>query len=96
MATNKTHWKPIGIQHDVTAAEYSSGIVRLLVPGTAPATGSTTDDFMFTTQIKTSANLIKTDFNVMYDVNSGQVYIQDGTDSLATSDEITVIGMFYT
>jgi len=96
MATEKTFWKPIGIKHDVTAAEASSGIVRILVPGTAPASGSPTDDFLFTTEIKTTANLVKTDFTQIYDVNSGTVYIEDGSDSLVAADKISVVGMYYT
>jgi len=96
MATNKTFWKPIGIKHDVTAAEAGSGVVRILVPGTAPASGSPTDDFIFTTQIKTTANLVKTDFGQLYDVNSGTIYIEDGVDALVEADVIEVIGMYYT
>lgn len=94
MATEKTFWRPIGIKHDVTAAEASSGVVLILVPGTAPS--SATDDFLYTTEIKTSANVVKSDFIQMYDVNSGTVYIENGTDSLAENDVISIIGMYYT
>ncbi len=94
MTTERTFWKPLGIHHTVLAAEASSGIARVLVLNSVP--GEATDEYVFVSQVKTSADLIKSDFTARYNVNSGTVDVVDGSDSLVTGDQISIVGMFYT
>ena len=94
MAKERTFWKPMGIHYTVNAAESGSGIARILVLGSVPT--AATDEFVYTTEIKTTANLKKSLFTSNYNVNSGTVDITDGVDSLVAEDQISIIGMFYT
>jgi len=94
MATERSFWKPMGIHHTVNSGEAGSGMARVLILNSAPS--AATDEFVFVTQVKTSADLIKSDFTANYNANSGVVDVTDGSDALAENDQISILGMFYT
>jgi len=90
MADYASYARPKMVSHTVNSGEAGSGVA-----GITFVSKTNTDDLAFTTRIRTSANVCKSDFISYYEKISGVVYVKNSTDTLVTGDIIEVFGMFY-
>lgn len=90
MADYETYWRPKTVIHTVNSGEVSSGVA-----GVVFINKNNTDELAYQINVKTSANVLKTDFKTFYEKVSGIVYVQNGSSSLVQGDIITLTGSFY-
>ena len=90
MADFTSFHRPKAVVHTVNSGEASSGVAGIVF-----IDKTNTDDLAYTLKVRTSANVLKTDFTTYYEPVSGIVYVKNGSSSLVTNDVCEVFGMFY-